>query len=42
MSRIIAYEEKAQIAADETHPNQYGREAIAKIIYAWMQEMGWV
>ena len=30
------------LMADETHPNQYGREAIAKIIYAWMQEKGWI
>jgi len=29
------------LMADDTHPNQYGREAIAKIIYAWMQEKGW-
>lgn len=27
---------------DSVHPNQYGREAIAKIIYAWMQNKGWV
>ena len=30
------------LMADATHPNQYGREAIAKIIYAWMQTNNWI
>ena len=30
------------LMADGTHPNQYGREAIAKIIYAWMQDKQWI
>lgn len=32
----------SSLMSDPTHPNQYGREAIAKIIYAWMQSKGWV
>jgi len=27
---------------DGTHPNQYGREAIAKIIYRWILDKGWL
>lgn len=27
---------------DNTHPNQYGRKAIAKIIYRWILEKGWL
>ena len=30
------------LMADGTHPNQYGREAIAKIIYAWMEDKQWI
>ena len=32
----------SSLMADATHPNQYGREAIAKIIYAWMQTNNWI
>ena len=30
------------LMADDTHLNQYGREATAKIIYSWMQGKGWL
>lgn len=32
----------SSLMADATHPNQYGREAIAKIIYGWMQTKNWI
>ena len=30
------------LMADTVHPNEKGREAVAKIIYSWMQDKEWV
>ena len=32
----------SSLMQDTTHLNQYGREATAKIIYAWMQDHNWL